>query len=237
MNPPSCQIPWRWLALFYAVALLIALPFNLGWFASWFGTHLHGTPLARWPFLPAALGPALGAILARRLGPQPPQETSLFGTSVPRTIVAGLLPVAVFSFLGLRTGLYALIAVVYATGEELGWRGFLADTLAPLRWQWRLLLTSALWWFWHLRLATTFDLLVFPLIILASSLVLGHAARVSGSVLVPASMHALIILLSASGPPSRPMLFAGVATLVSWSLLGSLWPHPRPQAAPSAGAV
>ncbi len=227
-SPP---IAWRWLAVYYAIALLVAMPFNLGWFASAFGTHFEGTPLARWPWLPAALGPAIGAIVARRFGPRLLQTTSVVGSSGSRSLVNGLIPIVMFGFVSPTAALYALVAVLYATAEELGWRGYVADSVAPLRWQWRLLLPAALWWFWHLRFNTTFDLAVFPLIVLLSTLVLAHAARASGSVLVPGAMHALVILLSTSGAPSRPMLIAGGATLGAWILLGSVWPYPAPQAA------
>lgn len=228
MNPQRSPVPWRWVVLYYAVALGVALPFNLGWLAPWFDTHLPGTMLARYPFLPAALGPAIGALLARRFGPRPIQTTTLLGTSAWRTLVTALIPLGFFSLVDPRAGLYALVALIYAAGEEFGWREYLADALAPLRWPWSLAVISLLWWFWHLRFTTTFDLLVFPPIILVSSLVLGHAARTSGSVLVAAAMHALIIVLTASGAPSRPMLFAGAATLAAWVLQGTLWPAPRP---------
>jgi membrane protease YdiL (CAAX protease family) len=155
------------------------------------------------------------------------QTTSLLGISPSRTLVTALIPIGLFSLVGISEGLYALVAVIYATGEEFGWRGFLADTLAPLRWPWSLGITSVLWWFWHLRFTTTFDLLLFLPIIVVSSLALGHAARTSGSVLVAAAMHALIIVLTANGAPSRPMIFAGVATLVAWILLGVIWPETK----------
>jgi hypothetical protein len=90
------------------------------------------------------------------------------------------------------------------------------------------MIVTILWWFWHLRFTTTFDLLVFPAIILVSSLALGHAARTSGSVLVAAAMHATIIVMTASGAPTKPLLIAGAATLVAWILQGTLWPLPRP---------
>ena len=222
MNFQLTLIPWRWVLLYYAVAIGLAIPFNLGWLAPWFNTHLPGTILARWPFLPAAMGPAIGAILARKFGPQPAHTTSLLGISASRTFVTALIPLVLFSLVDINVALYAFVALIYATGEEFGWRGFLADTLAPLRWQWSLAITSVLWWFWHLRFSSTFDLLVFPPIILASSLILGHAARTSRSVLVAASMHALIIVLTASGAPTRAMLLAGAATLVAWIILGSV---------------
>ena len=59
MASASRQVPWRRLALYYAFALAVALPFNLGWAATWLESRFPGSPLALWPFIPAALGPAL----------------------------------------------------------------------------------------------------------------------------------------------------------------------------------
>jgi hypothetical protein len=138
------------------------------------------------------------------------------------------IPVLVFGALGVRQGLLAAIAVVYATGEELGWRGLLSDSLQSFSLVPRTLLVAGLWWFWHLRLHSAFDLLAFPVILLASSFLLGHAARVTGSVLVPGAMHALVTLVSAGGTPSRPQLLAALVTVGAWAVIGHFWPHPRP---------
>ena len=228
MNPRFTSVSWRWVFLYCAVALGLAIPFNLGWLVTWFDTHFPGSILSRWPFLPAAIGPAIGALIAGRFDGRTVQTTTLLGASTSRTLVTALIPLGCFSLVGPEAGLYALVAMVYALGEEFGWRGYLADALAPLRGPWPLVITSGVWWFWHLRFSSNFDLLVFPLIILVSSLLLGHAARTSGSVLVAAAMHALIINLTSSGAPAKPMILAGVATLLAWILMGSVWPLPQP---------
>lgn len=97
MTSPLRSIPWRWIALYYVVAVMIAVPFNLGWTASWSRAHLAGTPLAVWPFLPAALGPAVGAFLARRFDRGTARTTSLFGTPPTKNLLFALLPIAVFA--------------------------------------------------------------------------------------------------------------------------------------------
>jgi uncharacterized protein len=228
MPSSTSSVSWRWVAVFYAVAIVVALPVNLGWTEQWIRAHFSGTPLVLWPFLPAAIGPALGAAIARRFDAGTIRATSLFGQPLGKNCVAALLPVCVFGVLGGRAALYAFVAVVYSVGEEVGWRGYLADALLPLGLHRRYLLTAVLWSVWHLRFATSFDLFIFPVILLAASFALGHAARETRSVVVPAAMHALIILLTATGSPSQPMLLAGAATFGGWLLLGALWPEPRP---------
>jgi uncharacterized protein len=219
------DLPWRWVVFFYLIALGLAAPINLGWSATWLRAQFAGTPLAVWPFLPAALGPAVAAILTRRFDTRTASLTSLFGVSRVRSLVLAVLPVAVFGAFSERLGLYAFIALVYSLGEELGWRGYLADALAPLSPGWRYALTAVLWSTWHLRFSTTFDLFLFPVILLAASFALGHAARDTRSVAVAAAMHSVVILLTATGQPSRSIVIASGITLAGWILLGTLWPN------------
>ncbi len=221
-------VAWRAVLCYYPVALLIALPFNLGWFAPWFADHLPGTPLAIWPFLPAALGPALGAALASRLLPPGSRRTSFFGTSVRRSLATAAVPVVAFAFLGAESALLALVAILYAVGEEVGWRGVLRDALTPLAQPLLVVFTGLLWWFWHLRFSSGFDLTWFLVIIIVSSAVLNHAAKITGSWLVPAAMHALMILLTGSGASGRPAIIAAAATVAAWIVMGRIWPHPVP---------
>jgi membrane protease YdiL (CAAX protease family) len=42
------------------------------------------------------------------------------------------------------------IIVVYALGEEIGWRGYLNDALKPGGYLLRVVVTGAMWWVWHL---------------------------------------------------------------------------------------
>jgi hypothetical protein len=116
----------------------IALPFNLGPANAFLLETFPAGPLALWTFLPAVLGPAIGALIARRVDRRTDKCMTLLG-------------------------------------EELGWRGYLADALQGLPAWTRYRMTALLWWPWHLRFETTFDWLGFPLIVLASSVVLGHA--------------------------------------------------------------
>lgn len=228
MNPQLTSVSWRWVFIYYMVAVALAMPFNLGWLAIWFDTQFPDSIFSRWPFLPAAIGPAIGAIIARRFDLRTVQTTTVLGSSAPRTVVTVLIPLGCFSLVAPGAGLYTLVAIIYALGEEYGWRGYLTDALAPLRGPWSLAITSGMWCFWHLRFSSIFDLLVFPPIIFVSSLLLCHAARASGSILVAAAMHALIIILTASGTPTKTMLMAGVATILAWILMGSIWSLPQP---------
>ena len=118
MNFQLTLIPWRWVFLYYAVAIGLAIPCNLGWLAPWFNTHLPGTILARWPFLPAAIGPAIGAILAQ-----------IWPTARPYYLTARHLRFEnlcyrlnshlLFSLVDINAALYAFVALIYATDNDI----------------------------------------------------------------------------------------------------------------------
>ena len=216
--------------MFYLIAVLVSAPFNLGLFDSCLRASFPETPLAQWTFLPAAFGPLIGALVATRIDSVSTQRTTLLGEHQLSSMLVVLLPLAFFAFVGGAGILLPCVALLYSIGEEYGWRGYLADALIPLSTSGRYTLTALLWWPWHLRFETSFDWLVFPVIVFASCWFLGHAAKESRSVLVAAAMHASVILLTASGPPSRPMLIAGALTLAGWIVVGTIFPTTKSNA-------
>ncbi len=90
---------------------------------------------------------------------------------------------------------------VFATGEELGWRGYLVPTLAKTMSFGRLaVLSGAIWAVWHFPLiifadynsgtATWYSLLCFAVMVIALAVVLAWLRLRSGSVWPAAIMHA-----------------------------------------------
>lgn len=229
------RIAWAGIALFYAIALLVAAPFNSGLADGWLRATFPGTPVATWTFLPAALGPLIGALIASRLAWRPSRIMSLLGVDPRQALLVALVPLVAFPLIGGTGVALTVAALAYALGEEFGWRGYLADALAPLAPLARYGLTALLWWPWHLRFATTFDWIGFPLLVLGSSVVLGHAARTSRSVLVAAAMHATVILLTVNGSPTRALAIAGGVTLIAWMALGTVMPPGSDDATPRSG--
>ena len=92
-------------------------------------------------------------------------------------------------------------SLISATGEELGWRGFLVPTLAKTMTFGRLaVLSGAIWAVWHFPLiifadynsgtATWYSLLCFALMVIALGVVLAWLRLRSGSVWPAAIVHA-----------------------------------------------
>jgi len=225
---PEKQVAWGPIGLFYAIALLVAAPFNAGLADAWLQGTFPETPLAEWTFLPAAFGPALAAWVVRKVDRRTPKQTTLLGVGLRQNLFAAILPVVVFASIGGIGPILPCLALIYAVGEELGWRGYLADALGSFPAYARYVLTALLWWPWHLRFETTFDWVGFPLIVLASCWALGHAAKETHSVLVAAAMHAVVILLTVNGAPTGPLALAGGVTLGGWILTNTLFPVDSP---------
>ena len=208
------------LTITFGAVLLLCFPALLGVDADYLGV---ATPLAQWI-------PALAVILAVRPVRGSRSLRSLWCASPfggARTwIVIGLITAAILGVaaaqivVGVAVGVVswspdpalgetallvlpvALLALLSATGEEFGWRGFLWTRVRGNRgFWWTALAVGAVWAVWHLPLlvaygaqgdlswrtvlGTTVDLLM-------ASLVLGAGRELSGSVWPAAWGHALV---------------------------------------------
>ena len=231
------RIRWHYLMLYYVIALAISVPLNTGIIYKWLNLQAaFPTAWRSWLFVPAALGPLIAALVCYRYDRTTPCRIGLFGNDRVGSILVALIPLIVFATAGYVKGgvpglLYAVaavcIALLYSLGEEAGWRGYLQDALLPLNARQRYLLVGVLWWAWHVRFTNYFEWTVFPLIVIASAFVLGYAAEKTRSLLVVASMHAVIMLLTMNDSVSPAFGVGGVAIILGWILVGQLRPAKR----------
>ncbi|MEW6405283.1 MAG: CPBP family intramembrane glutamic endopeptidase [Chloroflexota bacterium] len=107
--------------------------------------------LVAW-FLPPLLTIAtLGITLLLRTGTFDPNLTLMREALAQAPTTVDLPPVELLVAIQLAFGLLIapFINVLFALGEELGWRGFLLPKLMPLgQWQ-AILISGAIWGFWH----------------------------------------------------------------------------------------
>lgn len=225
--------PWAYIALYCVVAFTVSLSFHLKALSQALHWQEHMAPAWQgWLFAPAALGPLLGALLCYKLDRRTPRRISLLGQDRVASALTAIIPLVAFTVAGLTSpghsrvpgealvlALSPILAVVYALGEELGWRGYLQDALAGLTSTHRYLIAGVLWWAWHGRFHNPFELTVFLPIVVVSAFLLGRAAEETRSLLVVASMHATIILLTKNGAVSSAYYIAGAVTILGWILI------------------
>jgi membrane protease YdiL (CAAX protease family) len=111
-----------------------------------------------------------------------------------------------------------LSIMLYCLGEEIGWRGWLLKNFDHYSLIKKALIMWPIWLLWHLSFQTpsqTFNV-VFVLAILVGSYFIGLATIKTGSILVAASMHAVLNLIEYS-PKSLAV------TIPIWVLLFVFW--------------
>jgi len=182
--------------------------------------------LAGFSTLAAAL---VGMVVHRGL----PNTISIFGDDALKHTAIAVLPIVAFALGGrenpdgmtawLYGGLMASVASVYAFADEVGWRRYLQNALQGLSPSIKYLCIGAVWWLWHFRFDTIFDLVVFPLICLGGGFLLGRLADDTRSLLPVVAMHSLVTLTTTTGQFGTREVTAIALVFGGWFAIEKLW--------------
>lgn len=198
--------------LFYVLAVLIRVV------STRFET-IDPSHVKLWDFV-GGLSPLIGAIVVI-LALRRKMKTSLFGTSVTKSILTLAVPFVLFGIVDYKEiGLclwLLFVYLLYAFFEEVGWRGYLYCELIGCKIIHRLLLTTLLWFFWHCRAWQIGDVGFFALLFLAS-FGLDKLIRDTHSLILVACFHGLFnfYFKCLSDPSHWSSIVCLVITIMLW---------------------
>lgn len=237
---PPGKVNWKYIVIFYSIAFILSAPANSFYFLEQWDTLTEGTVFYKIPFLPAGLGTLIAALIAFRVDKDVVRTITLQGNDRNKNIVIALTPVVVMTIAGipnelnLNENLYALLISVvlfaYAFTEEIFWRGYMINALAPLGWMKNYLGLGILWWAWHFNF-TAYGCTTFLVLVVISSFLIGKFTEGTRSYLAAAGLHSLIVVLTV-GENSTPLLCAGGIVILIWILTGTFWKS-KPGKAPA----
>ncbi|GAA5029274.1 hypothetical protein GCM10011506_17420 [Marivirga lumbricoides] len=135
------------------------------------------------------------------------RETTFLGNDRIRSLIFGFILLVSYSIAGISNKyginphLWALIFVsltlMYDVLEESFWRGYLNDLLHPKYLAVKYVITGIVWSIWHLLVFENFNqwggFHIFLLLSVIVSFIIGYATTKTNSILVAASIHALLI--------------------------------------------
>ncbi len=196
--------------LFYAIAIVLSYFFRINP-PSWYTDLKFRGGFTIFKYMAEGLGPAVGALVVIFLF-KPKRDITFFGTSKVRSIGMALLPLVLFTAvgmpnkLGLNAHYYGFIvgamSIAYVILEELGWRGYLLDELktAALTPFTRALIIGFMWYLWHLNFSFTSETisehLIFLGVLIFASWGFEKITDTTKSVLSVACFHLLGSIMS-----------------------------------------
>lgn len=224
---------WKYIGLFIVLSIGISAPIHLGYLDQVYVTISKQWIVSEWVYLLAGLGPFVAAVVVLFLQKNISNRITVFGDAKGKNILITLLPIAAFSIVGFENSygfnahyfgfIYALINVIYAFLEEFGWRKYLQNALEGINNNWKYIIVGIIWWVWHLRFETQFDLFIFPIICIGGGYLLGKLTDETKSILPVVTLHTLIILLSNSGTPTRSKIIGVGVTILGWLIIEWVW--------------
>ena len=203
------KIDWKYIILFIVIATGGSYPVQQGYFNDFFQTIAKSSFVSGAGYLLAGLSTLLAAIITLSLHKNISNRITVLGDDKIKNLLIAGLPVIAFSICGLnnRFGMnkslfgfaFASINTFYAFTEEFGWRRYLQNALEGLNKNLKYIFIGVIWWIWHFRFDTQFDIFIFPLICIGGGFLLGKLTDDVKSILPVAAIHTMIILTTNSG--------------------------------------
>ncbi|GJM31701.1 MAG: hypothetical protein DHS20C18_07020 [Saprospiraceae bacterium] len=235
--------------LFYGIAIGLSYLFRINP-PAWYTDLELGGGLTVFKYLAEGLGPAIGALIIIFIF-RPKREITFFGTSRLKSIGMILLPLVLFTGIGIENTLelnahyygflVGLFSIGYVILEELGWRGYLLDELKaeklnPIT---RSVIIGVLWYIWHLNFSISSsnisEHLSFLGILIFASWGFEKITDTTKSVLSVACFHLLgsimsyNLLLKGGFTDNQRWIIFGIC-LVVWIYVVSTWDKQRTSA-------
>ena len=185
-------------------------------------------------------GPALAAFLSWKIFGTQNRTSSFLGTWPAGAAMMSAVPMLVFGVIGypnnlgmnehLAGALFGLLIFLYALGEEIGWRGYLQDALAPRPVWLRAMIIAPIWFVWHLWfLEANYGIWAMAsgaLVILGTALILSWVISQTHSWLSAAAFHSvgnMAFLASIIDMPQEQKLKVAGISFVLMLIIHHFW--------------
>ncbi|SDS40597.1 CAAX protease self-immunity [Formosa sp. Hel1_31_208] len=227
------KIDWKNIILFVLIAFGISYPVQQGYLTDFFLSFTKNSFISESEYLLAGFSTLIAAIVVLTFHQNLSKRITILGDDKIKNALILVLPIIAFSISGLNNNFgmnesfygfaFALINTIYAFTEEFGWRRYLQNALEGLNKNLKYIFIGVIWWIWHLRFETQFDIFIFPLICICGGFLLGKLADDTGSILPVTAMHTLIILTTNSGIFGINEIMGIGIVILGWILIELLW--------------
>ncbi len=197
------KIHWKYALGFYGLTIILAFPFNAFLTKDIHQGLTEGTIFYKSSFLPAGLATLVVGLLALRFDKSIIREVTFLGQHKIKNLIIALVPMIVFTISGLQNDnhinpnlfgfLISLTFLIYASTEEIFWRGYLINAFIPLGRFKNYLLLGQLWWFWHIPfIDQNMDNMSLFVMIVGGSFLIGRFVEATKSFLTTAGIHSIM---------------------------------------------
>ncbi len=227
------KIDWKYIILFILIALGISYPVQQGYFNDFFQNITKGSFISEAGYLMAGLSTLIAATISLSLHKNISNRITIFGDNKIKNLLILSLPVIAFSICGLNNNFgmnkslygfaFASVNTIYAFTEEFGWRKYLQNALEGVNKNIKYIFIGVIWWIWHFRFDTQFDIFIFPLICIGGGFLLGKLTDDIKSILPAVAMHNVIILTTNSGNFDKNKIMGIGIVFFGWIVIEQIW--------------